>query len=183
MALDVVPGRIWEFKDGHLSLKQTCPQTVWVSSAESTLHITVVLNLRFSVTRHCRICPEDPTHTAGRRAMHGACYLVSSSECCLELRALGRAYAPVLYELAPLWAWTLLGLPLVLSPPSLYLFLTLWESSIEPTGQSPFMPVQTSPGTQSPLCPLPSFHRAAGLVSLVSYGVGNSSFLSPQGVW
>ena len=51
--------------------------------------------------------------------MQGACYLVSSPGYCLELRAFGRAHAPVLNELAPLWAWTVLGLPLMLSPPSL----------------------------------------------------------------
>ena len=74
--------------------------------------------------------------------MQGACYLVSSSGYCLELRAFGRAYTPVLNELAPLWAWTVLGLPLMLSPPSLYLFLILCESNIKPSGQSAFMPVQ-----------------------------------------
>lgn len=34
-----------------------------------------------------RIFPEDSTHTAGGRAVHGVCYSVSSSEYCLELRA------------------------------------------------------------------------------------------------
>ena len=140
-------------KNGDLSLKQTCPQTVWVPSAESSFHIPVMLTLRCSTMRDCRICPEDPTHSAGRRATQGACYLVSSSGYCLELRAFGRAYTPVLNELAPLWAWTVLGLPLMLSPPSLYRFLPCCVSTTmlvnQPSGQSRASPGNTEPTLSS----------------------------------
>jgi len=40
-----LPWKTREFKDGQLSLKQTCPQTAWVPSAESSLHIAVMCKL------------------------------------------------------------------------------------------------------------------------------------------